>query len=195
MNKKEKNQSSLTQHSEARSNPDSKKVHFHADTPEELAKVMDGLIPEKDLQNIMGLVNSVTGAEHINSFTTQKTDNENNIQKNIVLIKTNDSTRLIPVLTNSNVHLDVSLDVTTSDCHDYQDDNNIDFQLSSNIIEMEGVLPMIVIPHIFNGNDNEDAISKVIDFLLTTYSENITIDPLECHGIGVTGKIIKIIKN
>jgi len=60
--------------------------------------------------------------------------------------------------------------------------------------EINGVSPMIVIPHKYDGNDNEDSISKVIDFILSSYSEHVKVDELECHGVGISGKIINIIQ-
>ena len=181
-----------------------KVVNFHAETPEELAKIMEGKIPEKDFQNIMGLVNAVKGKEQgignpidkivNNDVNVHKTAENKDIHKHIVLIKTNDSTRIIPVLTNSNVRLEISLDVSTSECENLPEDDITDFNISSNSKEINGVSPMIVIPHKYDGNDNQDSISKVIDFILSSYSEHVKVDELECHGVGISGKIINIIQ-
>jgi len=86
------------------------------------------------------------------------------------------------------------LDVSTSKCENLQDDDIIDFNISSNIKEISNVSPMIVIPHKYDGNDNEDSISKVIDFILSSYSEHVQVNELECHGVGISGKLINIIQ-
>ena len=177
-----------------------KLAYFHAETPEELAKIMDRKIPEKDFQNIMGLVNAVKSKEQSKGNSIDKIVNnevntiEEDIHKHIVLIKTNDSTRIIPILTNSNVKLEVSLDVSTSECENQSEDDITDFHLSSNIKKINGVSPIIVIPHKYNGNDNEESISKVIDFILSSYSEHVKVNELECHGVGISGKLINIIQ-
>jgi len=189
-----------------------KQTVFYGETPEEIAKNMDGHVPEKYLSSIMDIIKeekektkNATDVEVLHHSKTEES-NPNNIE--IVILRTSTSTLIIPALMLSSGHLDISYENTThskdhhslSNTHTNEsdvfskviDNSEVAFSIESDIKSQDGVVPPLVIPHRCENNDNDNSISKIIDYLQLAFPSRISIENLTSFDSNVTGKRVII---
>jgi len=181
---------------------------FKGETIEELAEAMAGKIPEKDFQNIMSFMSSEMKAQAAVAASAASAASEDTMQLHrtyeddagqirIILFKTANSIRIMPVLTHVKGKLDVSVDVessesASSDDTDMSNDPEQTFNLATDINVEDGLVPVISIPYKHDNTDNELSIGKLLDYLLHKYADVLEVEELDCFGNVLEGKVIKL---
>jgi hypothetical protein len=175
---------------------------YYGNTNDDIVELMKGNIPEKDQQKIMEFLNSVdpksnegTNDATVATMTGHNAINDGENNKQIILIKTASSTILVPILANSDMKFNMSFDVSllgekecTERDQNVEDGNLSTYSVNSqdgsinietNITDNEGLVPIILIPHECDGNNNESSISKIIDYLKLAFPNSIDVVQLE----------------
>jgi len=195
------------------------KKSFRGETPEELAKSIAGQVDEKYQKSLMDIVNKAmnkTGASPdassndsaIKKINICRTDDSNPHKREIIIIRTATSTLIAPILIDSSVKTDISIEITPQDTSGFsmiynrntdsetisKEIENADVSLSveTNAKSKGGLVPLLVIPHNSEGNDNEASITQIIEFLQLSYTEHIFIENFDFSGVNVAGKLVII---
>jgi hypothetical protein len=183
------------------------KVYYGKDA-DDIAESIKGNVPEDHQKKLMELINTLQeNADHEtgDDITNQKTKQE----RHIIIVRTAQSTILMPVLMKTNKQFSLSFDITLQESKKYHEDSqrshendllsyvvcNQDgtIKIDSNIKNGEALLPMLIIPHECEGNDNDAALTQIIDFLKLVYPDNISlIDIDQIEEINMTTKALVI---
>ena len=104
----------------------------------------------------------------------------------IIMIKSSTSTVVIPLLTTENVVLnselkeidDEQLQSESSKPNVY---SNVDGMISitSGMADKDEIIQPIIIPHNYEGADNEKSLTKIVDYLKANCSEHINAEKLD----------------
>jgi len=169
---------------------------YEGETAEELMASMSGQVDEKYLKEILDIVkqdaqSQETEPDNPNTFTFSLVRGENSTcnSKDIIILKTATSTTIVPVLMNTSVNMDITLEVTP----DANDNAQTAILVESDLQYSDGVIPMLVIPHTCEGNDNQAAITQIIEFLLGAYPERFFVQDIpHTQKVDVTAQLVVI---
>ena len=119
----------------------------------------------------------------------------------IIMIKSSTSTIVIPLLTTENVMLDTELkeiddEQLQSESSKPNVYNNVDGMISitSGMADKDEIIQPIIIPHNYEGTDNEKSLTKIVDYLNANCSKHLNIEKLDFGEFKLSGSIIKIMK-
>jgi len=163
---------------------------YRGDTAEELLASMAGNVDEKYQKVIMDIINKERSSEQKpNTFQFNYLRGEYSTQqhRNIVIVRTATATFIVPILMNTDVNMDITIeiipDVSNStlqgeDSHRVIGNNETSVCLESDIKSNDGIIPMLVIPHSCEGNNNELAISQILDYLMLSFPERVEVEDI-----------------
>jgi len=172
---------------------------FYAETVEEMEKIIADNIDEKYQKTLMDFIKQTKEKKNapdynpdVKTYNFVQNEESNQTDKRIVILKTTTATLIVPILMYSDGNIDISLEISKQGNNKQTIVNNIPLSVESDIKSHEGLLPLLVIPHNSEGNDNEGSITQIIDYLLMSFSKHISIQDLAYSEADLTGKFIII---
>jgi len=195
-----------------------KKV-YHGETPEEIANNIAGNIDEKYQKSIMDFINKAmkkpeissevnTGNPVVKKIQIYQADESRINNGEIVIVRTATSTLIAPVLKHSAVKTDISIEISAEGENPLSSGNtsNSDGKILPKVVDntemslfvenntksQDGIIPLLVIPHRSEDNDNESSISQILDYFQKYHSEDISIGDFDFSVVHLSGKLIII---
>jgi len=170
---------------------------FEVETLEEAEKMVVEKVEPKYQKGLLEAIrkafeNKPDKDSGVKRYNFTRTEESNQTDKYINILRTPTATLIVPVLMHAPGNIDISLEVSTQEENKYSMVNNTPIAIESDIKGDEGVVPLLVIPHTCEGNDNEAAIAQIIDFLLKNFSDSVRVDHYENTTTDVSMKLVCI---
>jgi len=185
------------------------------DTLEEAEESISTHVDEKYQKSIMDIIQKAKEKKkkpnddsEVTTVNFLRTEESNQTDKYIIILRTTSSTLIVPILMYTGGNIDISLEISNQRKNiqsliDKTDKNGnvlsrvinnskVPLTVESDIENHEGLVPLLVIPHKSEDNDNDASISQIINFLKFTYSNHITIRDCESFESDVTIKLVII---
>jgi len=190
---------------------------YHGETPEELLESMAGKVDEKYQKEIMKIINeeraksaneaSSGDDQAIEEFHFHRSEVSSSNKREIVVLRTATSTLITPILMNKSTNVDISIEIapeqksiSVNDLYPKGevlsktiDNPDVSLSVESDIKSQDGVVPLLIIPHECEGNDNDASIAKIIEYLQLSFPDKITVEEMPVHDdTSLTGMMIEI---
>jgi len=166
---------------------------FSAETLEDAEKMVADKIDEKYQKSVMDIIRKAKEKKkdpNVTTFNFTRTEESNQTDKVIIILKTATSTLIVPVLMHSAGNIDISLEISKQGNEVVLP--KIPLSVESDIESHEGLMPLLVIPHQSEGNDNGASISQILGYFLQSFSGNVCVTDFGPFGDNVTGQIVTI---
>jgi len=185
---------------------------YHGETPEEIANSLAGNVDEKYQKSIMDFVNKAMNKPNVSSETNTsdipvkkisiyQADESRVNNGEIVIVRTATSTLVAPVLKHSTANTEISIEISAAGekpltngkiLPKVVENTEMSLFVENNTKSQDGIIPLLVIPHRSEDNDNEASILQILDYFQKYHSEDISIGDFDFSVVHLSGKLIII---